>query len=174
SSCARKNYWENRYDKDRKLKKAYRSMETVDILYGEQIKIWDVQSGEVVADIGAYDGVVAGMISIFSDSATIYVQDADTSNFYIFPRIKDHMESLRGEPFTNKFVIVPADYDSTYLPKDTFNKIILNNVLRYVDNKPKFLREIHSILKEDGLFYVRTEIARNEAEAEFIPTEKDV
>ena len=173
-SCYRKDYWENRYDKDRKLQKAFKSKEAVDTLYGEQIRIWDVGPGEIVADIGAYDGVVAGLISIFSDSATIYVQDADTSNFHIFPRIRNHMEDLRGNKFSNSFVMVPADYDSTYLPKNTFNKVILNNVLRYVDDKPTFLKEIHSILKKDGLFYVRTILARTEEEAAFIPTEKDI
>lgn len=192
SSC-KKDIWEGRFDKERKLKKAFRSKEGVDLLYGEQIKIWNVQAGETVVEMGAYDGVMAGLISLYSDSAEIYIQDVDTSNFYIFrDPIRPYFEDLKGRPFTNAFKFVKGDYDTTHLPPDTFNKVLVNNVLEYVIKgwytpeeeldaelrakadkmaKEDFLREMHLILKDSGFLYVRIPIARNEQEEQFLFSE---
>lgn len=175
--ACQKDIWEGRFEKERKLRKAFKSEEAVQLLYGEQLKVWDIQAGDVVADIGSYDGVVAGLISMYSDSATIYIQDIDTSNFHVFPnKIQPHFEGLRGRPFTNEFEYVAGTYDTTNLPHNTFNKIILNNVFHYIpkEGREDFLKEMHLLLKDSGYFYVRTPLARNEDEALYIPAEDDL
>ncbi len=176
-SACQKDIWEGRFEKERKLKKAFKSEEAVQLLYGEQLEIWDVHRGDVVADIGSYDGVVAALISMYSDSSTIYIQDVDTSNFHVFEgNIRPHFEKLKGRNFTNSFQYVAGTYDTTNLPANTFNKIILNNVFHYIpdEGKEDFLREMHLLLQDSGYFYVRTPLARNEDEAHYIPAEDDL
>lgn len=179
--------WEGRFEKERKLRRAFRSMEAIELLYGEQLQFWHVSEGETVVEMGAYDGVMAGLISMYSENATIYIQDIDTGNFHVFRNnIKPYFEELSGGPFTNKFKYVKGDYDTTNLPANTFNKVLVNNVLEWViagddaseeentEAKKDFLREMHLILKDTGYLYVRIPIARNESEEEFLFSENSL
>ena len=165
-------------------------MESCQTLYGEQIEIWNVQPGDVVADIGAYDGYLDGVISMFSDSATIYIQDIDSSAFWVFrEKLLPHFNMLRGKPITNQFRYVQGTYDTTNLPHDAFDKILLNNVLHYIGAdgetpeereantkkvREEFLQELHILLKDSGYLYIRTPLARNELETHFIFAEDDL
>lgn len=174
SGCGK--VWQNRFGDKRALQKRYKSKEQVWEFRKDHLLVWDIQPGEVVADVGGYDGIEAATISVYSDSATIYVEDPDTTNFHNWPIIKEHFEELRGSGFTNEIIFVGGTYDTTNLPFDTFDKVLLNNVLQYVpaEGRPDFLKEINLILKNKGHFFIRTPVAKNDVQKDYLFTEREL
>jgi SAM-dependent methyltransferase len=173
-SCGK--IWKNRFGDKRALQKRYKSKEQVWEFRKDHLLVWDIQAGEVVADVGGYDGIEAATISVYTDSATIYVEDPDTSNFDNWPLIKDHFEDIRGSSFTNDIIFVGGTYDTTNLPFDFFDKVLLNNVLQYVpaEGRPDFLKEINLLLKKDGHFFIRTPVAKNDVQKDYLFTEREL
>jgi len=112
--------------------------------------------GEVIADIGAGNGYLEAMLSIYSDSLTFYIQDIDTAvcNPRTVKEVFDFYEDVRGRPFTNKYFVVNGSNKSTSLPDDTFDKIMMLWTYQYLKNPREFILDLRENLKEGGLFYV--------------------
>ena len=83
--------------------------------------------GEIIANIGAGNGYIEAMLSIFNDSLTFYIQDIDKSvcNQPAINDVMDFYQEVNGRPFTNKFVVVNGTDTDTNLPDSTFDKILM-------------------------------------------------
>ena len=116
----------------------------------------EFRKGEKVADIGAGNGYIEAMLSIFHDSLTFYIQDIDTSvcNQKNIDEVVDFYQEVNGRPFTNTFNVVNGTDTETHLPDSTFDKILMIRTYLYLKEPRKFIMEVRENLKDDGLFYV--------------------
>ena len=112
--------------------------------------------GEIIADIGAGNGYIEAMLSIFHDSLTFYIQDIDSSvcNVTAFKEVLDFYQAVKGSPFKNEFKIVIGTDTETNLPDNTFDKILMMWTYSYLKKPIVLIKDIRDNLKADGLFYV--------------------
>jgi SAM-dependent methyltransferase len=114
------------------------------------------KKGEIIADIGAGNGYIEAMLSIYNDSLTFYIQDIDTSvcNQIRINEVVDFYQEVNGRPFTNKFIVVNGTDTETNLPDSTFDKILMVRTYQYLKEPRKFIMDVRENLKDYGLFYV--------------------
>jgi SAM-dependent methyltransferase len=114
------------------------------------------KKGEIIADIGAGNGYIEAMLSIYNDSLTFYIQDIDTSvcNQIKINEVVDFYQEVNGRPFTNKFIVVNGTDTETNLPDSTFDKILMVRTYQYLKEPRKFIMDVRENLKDYGLFYV--------------------
>jgi hypothetical protein len=112
--------------------------------------------GETVADVGAANGSIEAMLSMFHDSLTFYIQDIDTAvcNQKTINNVVKSYQNLNGRPFTNKYIVVKGANNETNLPDDTFNKILMLWTYQYFKNPKGIMRDLRLKLKDDGLLYI--------------------
>ena len=133
------------------------SMEEIkDILKYRGIDTIEFRRGEIIADIGAGNGYIEAMLSMFHDSLTIYIQDIDTSvcNQSSIIEVVDFYQDVNGRPFTNRFIVVNGTDNETNLPDSTFDKILMMWTYSYLKKPKVFIKDVRDNLKDDGLFYV--------------------
>jgi SAM-dependent methyltransferase len=123
----------------------YRGLDTIEF-----------RKGETIADIGAGNGYIEAMLSMFHDSLTFYIQDIDTSvcNQSAINEVVDFYQEVNGRPFTNKFIVVNGTDTDTNLPDSTFDKILMLWTYSYLKEPWAFIKDVRNNLKDDGLFYV--------------------
>jgi len=114
------------------------------------------KNGQIIADIGAGNGYLEGMLSLFFDSLTFYIQDIDTSicNQLNVNKVADFYKSLKKEPFNNKFIAINGTDSTSNLPDSICDKILMINTYQYIKKPKAFILDIKKKLKNDGFFYV--------------------
>jgi len=112
--------------------------------------------GEVVADIGAGNGYLEAMLSIFHDDLTFYIQDINPSvcNPNTVREAVDFYQEVNGRPFTNNFIAVNGTDTDTNLPDQYFDKILMLWTYQYLKKPREFISDLRRNLKNDGLLYV--------------------
>ena len=120
--------------------------------YNESLIQFDIKKGDVVADIGAASGWQEGIISIFVDSVTFYIQDIDTnySNTEQLEKVVKYYSNLRATPQTNKFKHVTGSEQLTNLPDNKFDKIILIKTYHEISSPDSIIKDINKKLKRNG------------------------
>ena len=114
------------------------------------------KNGEIIADIGAGNGYLEGMLSLFFDSLTFYIQDIDTSicNKSAVNKVVDFYKNLKNKPFNNKFIAINGTDTTSNLPDNICNKILMVYTYQYIKKPKAFIQDVRKKLKNDGLFYV--------------------
>jgi ubiquinone/menaquinone biosynthesis C-methylase UbiE len=114
------------------------------------------KNGEIIADVGAGNGYLEGMLSLFHDSLTFYIQDIDTTicNQKSVDKVVEFYKRLKRKPFTNNFYVVNGSDFETNLPDDTFNKIFMISSYRFLKYPQVFISDLKQKLKPDGLLYI--------------------
>jgi SAM-dependent methyltransferase len=114
------------------------------------------KKGEIIADVGAGNGYLEGMLSLFNDSLTFYIQDIDTSicNQKTVDKVVDFYKRLKKKPFTNKFYVVNGSDVETTLPDETFDKILMIFTYPYLKYPQVLMTDIKQKLKPDGRMYI--------------------
>ena len=133
------------------------SMEEINgILKYRGLDTIEFRKGEIIADIGAGNGYIEAILSMFHDSLIIYIQDIDTSvcNHSVINEVVDFYKEVNGRPFTNKFIVVNGTDTDTNLPDSIFDKILMIWTYSYLKKPRVFIKDVRDNLKEDGLFYV--------------------
>jgi SAM-dependent methyltransferase len=125
-------------------------------LRGRCIDTVGFKSGETVADIGAGNGYIEAMLSIFHDSLTFYIQDIDSNicNQKAINEVVSFYQNVKGHPILNKFITVIGSDNETNLPNDTFDKIIMLWTYQYFKNPKAIMTDLRLKLKYDGLLYI--------------------
>ena len=97
------------------------------ILKDRGVETIKFKKGEIIADIGAGNGYIEAMLSMFHDSLIIYIQDLDTSvcNQSAINEVVDFYQEVNGRPFTNRFIVVNGTDTDTNLPDSTFDNILM-------------------------------------------------
>ncbi len=112
----------------------------------------EINKGETITEIGAAEGYNLGVIAMLYDSLTIYAQDIDAktlSKKELHKTIK-YYSKKRSTKQTNEFVRVIGTTDSSRLPINTFDKILIINSYHDFDKKDEMLDDISNKLKPNG------------------------
>lgn len=114
------------------------------------------QKGEVIADIGAGNGYIEAMLSVFHDSITFYVQDIDSAvcNQLAVNRLINYYEEVRGTPFTCKIIAVIGNDTASCLPEVEFDRILMLWTYQYLKYPGPFISDLRKKLKAEGQLYV--------------------
>ncbi len=126
----------------------------------EKTQYWnDIESGDVIADIGAYCGHIDLALSMFKEGLTFYLQEtqADRLNQNGFYELKDYYSKINEKPITNQFHFIVGDNYHSNLPDSTFDKIMFNNVFEYISRYDLYLKDLRNKLKRNGKVYVQTD-----------------
>ncbi len=130
--------------------------EILEHLKGRCIDTIGFKSGETVADIGAGNGYIEAMLSIFHDSLTFYIQDIDSTVCYqkAINEVVSFYQNIKGQLILNKFITVTGSDNETNLPNDTFDKILMLWTYQYFKNPKAIMTDLKLKLKNDGLLYI--------------------
>ena len=130
--------------------------EILEHLRGRCIDTVKFRKGETIADVGAGNGYLEVMLSVFHDSLTFYIQDIDTAvcNQKDFDEVVSYYQGINNKPFTNKFIIVKGGDNETNLPDNTFDKILMLWTYQYFKNPKAIITDLRFKLKNDGLMYI--------------------
>lgn len=129
----------------------YEQVEVI-AFYHQKFDNYGIDSGLVVAEVGAASGWLEGIFSVFSENVTYYVQDIDTN--YLNKRelnaVVTHFSKQRSTPQTNTFQLVIGDMMESKLPIATFDLIILNNTFHEFSEPENMIRDLAQKLKPNG------------------------
>lgn len=125
-------------------------------LKGRCVDTISFKKGEVIADVGAGNGFLEAMLSLFNDSLTFFVQDIDKSvcNQKALNDVVEFYQQVKGKPFTNKFIAIEGADDETNLPENTFDKILMLWTYQYLKNPKAIMTDLKSKLKNDGRIFI--------------------
>jgi SAM-dependent methyltransferase len=114
------------------------------------------KKGEIIADIGAGNGYIEAMLSLFHDSLTFYIQDIDTSvcNQIAVDSTVAFYQRIHKIPFTNKFIVVNGSDINTNLPDTAFDKVLMLWTYQYFKNPKILIADLWQKLKPNGLMYI--------------------
>jgi SAM-dependent methyltransferase len=125
-------------------------------LRGRCIDTIRFKPGETVADIGAGNGYIEAMLSIFHDSLIFYIQDIDSTvcNQKAINKVVSFYQNVKGKPILNKFISVTGSDNETNLPNDSIDKILMLWTYQYFKDPKAIMTDLRLKLKNDGLLYV--------------------
>jgi protein-L-isoaspartate O-methyltransferase len=125
-------------------------------LRGRCIDTIKFKKGEKVVDVGAGNGYIEALLSIYHDSLTFYIQDIDTMvcNQKAIDKVVSYYQVVNNKPFTNKFIVVNGADDKTNLPDNTFDKVLMLWTYQYFKNPKAIMTDLRVKLKNDGLIYI--------------------
>jgi hypothetical protein len=114
------------------------------------------KKGEVVADVGAGNGYLEAMLSLFHEDLTLYIQDInpDVCNEVNVQEVVEYYENVHGSTFNNEFIVVNGTDTDTNLPDQLFDKILMLWTYQYLKHPCELMTVIRNNLKNDGLLYV--------------------
>ena len=132
------------------------SKKAVEKVMRPELDIYNVQPGQVLADIGASNGYRMGMLSVLTDSLTIYLEDIDTLclNQTEIAKVRTYYSKLRGSPLTNAFHAVIGTSNSTQLPDQAIDKIIVSASFHHFSDPKGMLADLRKKLKPQGRLYI--------------------
>ena len=115
----------------------------------------DFESGDVIADVGAGNGYVSGMISSLYNEITFYVQDIDSSccNREEVKRVFDHYSNLKGKSNCNYEIVIGKPTHSC-LPEDEFNKILMCSVFHFLPDPYTYFKDLKTKLTDEGKLFI--------------------
>jgi protein-L-isoaspartate O-methyltransferase len=125
-------------------------------LRGRCIDSINFKPGETIADVGAGNGYIEAMLSIFHDSLTFYIQDIDSNvcNQKAINEVVTFYQNVKGKPILNKFITVTGSDNETNLPNDTFDKVLMLWTYQYLKNPKAIMTDLRLKLKNNGLIYI--------------------
>ncbi|MCD6018452.1 MAG: Methyltransferase type 11 [Bacteroidetes bacterium] len=116
----------------------------------------DLKKGDLVAEIGAGDGVNIGILSMFFDSIKFVAQDIDAKtlkNKTYNKVIKKYQNySHKTQSNTNTFELVIGTKNTTNLPDNKFDVLFIINSFHDFDKQDEMLDDIYKKLKPNGRF----------------------
>jgi SAM-dependent methyltransferase len=127
------------------------------ILEAKGLDTINYKKGEVIADIGAGNGYVEAMLSLFHDSLTFYIQDVDTivCNQRTIDSTVAFYQKINEKQFTNRFYAINGTDIKTNLPDNiAFDKILMLWTYQYFKNPTIIISELWQKLKPNGLMYI--------------------
>ncbi|OJW73964.1 MAG: hypothetical protein BGO59_12530 [Spirosoma sp. 48-14] len=144
------------------INKWYTKKEGIDWLLAHYRPIYDFRPNEKVASIGAGQGIREVAFSLMVDSLTVYLQDLDPYWFEpdrLTILIQAIYKSAARDACSATFVPVRGKEKETKLPKQYFDKIIVENSLHEFTYQAEMVQQIRENLKPNGQLFVWEAIA---------------
>lgn len=116
---------------------------------------FDLRKHEVVAEIGAGDGLNSLDLTLLADSVTFYLQDIDslTLDGNTFDGICRRAARLK-KPQTNQYIRIIGTSETTNLSDNSVDKVILVMTFHEFEFMQEMLSDIYAKLKPSGKLYV--------------------
>lgn len=120
--------------------------------YNHHLIHFGIRNGETVADIGGASGWLSGILSVYTDSVTYYVQDLDTVflNSREFQKMQEHYNRVRGDVQTNQFRFIIGKESASGLPDTRFDLIFISNAFHEFTHPQEMLQDLKAKLKPQG------------------------
>ena len=114
------------------------------------------KAGDIIADVGTENGYLPLIISIFHDSLNFFLQDINERclNPLEFKQVHNYYSVLHAKEIGNSFEFIIGEQNDTRLPKATFDKIMMNDVVHQLYEPFVFFEGMKACLKHDGLLYI--------------------
>ncbi len=122
------------------------------------------QPGETIASIGAGNGMKEIQISCFVKDITWYLQEIDSARLYQFEEVLAYHENLIGSSISADFNLILGTENSTDLPHEIFDRVLMFNVFHEIESREGIMVEIHQLLKEDGILIIMERMGKREGE----------
>lgn len=131
--------------------------------FSEDVAIYDIKKGDVIADVGAASGWLEGALSVLVDSVTFYIQDIDTNyaNQKELDKVVSYYSKFRETLQTNSFHLIIGTMTKTNLPDGSFDKVILHNTFHELAYKKKILDDLSEKLKPGGKIIIQEGMSNN-------------
>lgn len=144
----------------------FKSKEVLEKSWGKSLRFFDLKEGDKVADIGARSMTFIGTLAVFYENVDFYCEDIDSActTPKQAQKVIDFYSKIKGSSITCKFIPVIGTETSTTLPKNFFDKVIIDNSLHEFSKKDLMMYDIHQILKVNGKLYLREAIGRTNGE----------
>jgi len=122
----------------------------------KELGFYDFKPGQTVASIGAQCCHWEAAYAAGTDSILFYLEDIDTTSFTTEQTAFawHYYDSLRGRPMTSDFKRVVGNEKVTFLPENTFDKIIIINSFHEFTYPADMLADIKKKLKPDAILYI--------------------
>jgi hypothetical protein len=127
------------------------------ILEAKGLDTIDFKKGEIIADIGAGNGYLEAMLSLFNDSLTFYIQDVDSivCNQKTIDSTVIFYQRIHKQQFTNRFYAINGTDIKANLPDNiVFDKILMLWTYQYLKNPKIIITDLWQKLKTNGLMYI--------------------
>ena len=144
----------------------FNNKEVLEKSWGKSLRFFDLKKGDKVADIGAKSMTFLGTLSVFYENVDFYCEDIDSTctTSKQAQKVIDFYSKIKGSPISCKFIPVIGTETSTTLPKNFFDKVIIDNSLHEFSEKVLMMEDIKRILKEKGNLYLRESLGRTNGE----------
>lgn len=124
--------------------------------------IYDFHEGDTLASVGAGGGNKEIIYSMMADSITFYLQDINPicltpENLTTTVR---QLYNAAGRTNTATFIAVIGNEKETRLPRQLFDKIIIENTLHELAYPTDVLMSVRANLKPDGYLFIEDFIAK--------------
>ncbi len=132
---------------------------TMEDLYRQkqvELDFYRFKPHQFVASIGAQCSHWEAAYAATTDSIHFYLEDIDTAFFNKRQTgfAWHYYDSLRGSPMTSNYTMITGTAESTLLPENTFDKIIIINSFHEFSQANVMLADIKTKLKKDGILYI--------------------
>ena len=134
----------------------YKTMEDIYRQKQAEFDFYGFKPLQLVASIGAGCGHWEAAYAATTDSINFYLEDIDSS-FFNQRQVGfawHYYDSLRGNPMTSTYTLITGTEESTRLPVNAFDKIIIINSFHEFTRKAEMLADIKTKLKDGGILYI--------------------
>jgi ubiquinone/menaquinone biosynthesis C-methylase UbiE len=117
---------------------------------------------DVVASVGVGTGNKEIVYSMMADSLTFYLQDISSRclSAETIAQATGTFYTLTGRTCTATFIPIIGTETETKLPRNTFDKIIIENSLHEFGAQDEMLIDIRGALRADGMLFIFERIAK--------------
>ena len=112
------------------------------------------QEGETIASIGAGNGIKEIQISCFVKDINWYLQEIDSARLYQFEEVLAYHENLIDSSISADFKLVVGTENSTGLPQELFDRVLMLNVFHEIELRKGIMTEIHQLLNKGGVLVI--------------------
>lgn len=133
------------------------------LYYQNFVKDYGIKNGETVADIGGASGWKTILHVVLKDMKNVfYIEDIDTAclNQKNFNKTVEWYSSQSTFLVDDSIRFVIGDEKFTHLPKNTFDRAILDLTYHELTYKAEMLADIKSIMKKEGVLVIVENIAK--------------
>jgi SAM-dependent methyltransferase len=144
----------------------YKTMEDLYRQKQSELDFYNFHSGQVIASIGAQCGHWEAAYAAATDSIQFYLEDIDTA-FFNKRQIGfawHYYDSLRAKPMTSTYSLITGTEESTRLPENTFDKIIIINSFHEFSLVDDMLADIKTKLRSGGILYIDEAVPKREGQ----------
>jgi SAM-dependent methyltransferase len=127
------------------------AQQIIDFVASDEIRL----EGATVADIGSGDGIIDLGVVLKARPAKLVGYDLKAADVDALRRSMVAAGVDEELPDSETLAFVQSEPDRVPAPNDTFDIVYSWSVFEHVDNPVQMLREVHRILKPEGIFFLQ-------------------